>query len=167
MSSQMNSLVIICISFLLLIGTLQAKKTQSWRSFWIELVAIAIFSFFLNALFGFPFPSGTTAKGPNEDLIFSFVLYICMLAGMLSHYLYRHLARPQNRRLKWDWGLFLAPVFASPIVFIPLLAAFQGAGSDFRQMTAQRFMIFFVAFQNGFFWKEFFDHKRKSESINP
>jgi hypothetical protein len=86
-----------------------------------------------------------------------------MLLGMLSQFLYRRFERPQRLRPTWDWGMFIAPVFASPIVFIPLLAAFQNANIDLKDLTAPRLMIFFVAYQNGFFWKEFFDRKQREE----
>jgi hypothetical protein len=164
MSPEMNGLVIACMAYLIVIAISQARRTRGWRSLWLELAALVLFAIFLNVLLGFPFPSGATAKGPNKDLIVASALYICMVAGMLSQYLYRHLERPRTRRLKWDWGLFLAPVFASPIIFIPLLAAFQNNGLDFNSMAVPRLMIFFVAFQNGFFWKEFFDQKRKDEA---
>jgi hypothetical protein len=53
------------------------------------------------------------------------------------------------------------------MVFIPLLAAVQGADLRLEELTAPRMMIFFVAFQNGFFWKNFFDQKQKTERAQP
>ena len=55
---------------------------------------------------------------------------------------------------------FLMPVFASPIVFIPLLTLTSelGAGGAF---TRARVMVYLVAFQNGFFWKVFFEQQQK------
>ena len=164
MSWEMTALLGLSLAGLLLASGLRARKTGDWRPFLLESSALAIFAILLNILFGFPFPqTGVVAKGPGEDLMLAAALYLCMLLGMFSQYLYRRLERPKRRRLKWDWGLFVAPVFASPIVFIPLLAAFQEAGIDLKRLTAPRLMIFFVAFQNGFFWKEFFDRKQKEE----
>ena len=60
--------------------------------------------------------------------------------------------------------MFIAPVFASPIVFIPLLTAFQNANVDLNRLTVPKLLIFFVAYQNGFFWKEFFDLKQREEA---
>ena len=164
MSKEMSSLIALSLAGLLLAYGLWVRKTGEWRPFWLESGALAIFAIVLNILFGFPFPqTGVVAKGPGEDLMLAAALYLCMLLGMFSQYLYRRLEKPKRRRLKWDWGLFVAPVFASPIVFIPLLAAFQDAGIDLKRLTSPRLMIFFVAFQNGFFWKEFFDSKQKEE----
>jgi hypothetical protein len=67
--------------------------------------------------------------------------------------------------VKFDFGMFVAPVFASPIVFIPLLAALQNtpAITGTQGFSAVNLMVFFVAFENGFFWKEYFDHRRKAK----
>ena len=56
-------------------------------------------------------------------------------------------------------------MFAAPIILIPLLAAFQGADIDLAKLTTPRIMMFCVAFQNGFFWKEFFDRKQKEVEV--
>lgn len=149
---------------LLLGSAISAKRTGSWRSFWFEVAGLAVFAALLNRLFGFPFSSGVVAKGPGQDLVLASALYICMLLGMFAQYAYDIFEKPLKRRLKWDWGLFWRPFFASPIVFIPLLTAFQGAGVDLRSLTVPRLMIFCVAFQNGFFWRQFFDRKQREEN---
>jgi hypothetical protein len=84
-----------------------------------------------------------------------------MLLGMGAQFLYRHFEQPQRKRRKFDWGVFLAPVSASPIVFLPLLASFQNSEVDLSKLDVPRLMIFFVAFQNGFFWKEHFDQRQR------
>jgi hypothetical protein len=53
------------------------------------------------------------------------------------------------------------PVLASPIVFIPLLASLQNADPDLSRIDVPGFMIFVVAFENGFFWKEYFDNRKR------
>jgi|WetSurMetagenome_2_1015567.scaffolds.fasta_scaffold495386_1 hypothetical protein len=164
MSKELTGLLIISVVGLLLAVGLRAQRTREWGSFLLGAGALSVFGIFLYLLFGFPVPqTGVLAKGPGDDLTLAAALYVCMLCGMFSQYLYRLLERPRSTRPKWDWGLFLAPIFASPIVFIPLFAAFQGAGIDLKQLTTPRLMVFFVAFQNGFFWKEFFDRKRRQE----
>jgi hypothetical protein len=102
------------------------------------------------------------AKGaqPNE-LSFIIILYVCMLLGIVCHYFYGLLMKPKGERQRFDVGVLLAPVFASPIVFVPLLAAFQEAEIDLANLTIPKFMVFFVAFQNGFFWKEVVENHRK------
>ena len=83
---------------------------------------------------------------------------------MTCHYLYTLLSMPKNQRRSFDFASFIAPVFASPIVFIPLLASFQNADVDLTNLTLPKFMVFFVAFENGFFWKELVDNRRKELS---
>ena len=66
-----------------------------------------------------------------------------------------------SERQPFNIGRFLAPVFASPIVFIPLLGAFQSMDIDITNLTLPKIMVFFVAFENGFFWKEVVDNHQK------
>jgi len=150
------------ISFigLALIFTVRGYKTGEWRLTAFALSAIVVFAFFLNRIFGYPFSPTVVAKGPRNDLILAAALYICMVAGMLCQFLYRRFGLPQGKRGDWDLGLFLAPLFASPVVFIPLLAAFSNADIRLENLSVPRLMVFLVAFQNGFFWKDFFDHIR-------
>ena len=153
-------LIVISMAGLLLASGDWARRTGEWRVLVALAIGIAAFILFLNRLFGFP-QTSVTAMGLQEDLTLWAALYVCMILGMFAQYAYRRFDRPQRNRPKWDWGLFIAPVFASPIVFMPLATSCISAGLDLRSLTAARFMIFFVAFQNGFFWKEFFDLKRK------
>jgi cytochrome bd-type quinol oxidase subunit 2 len=162
MPLELTAVVGISLAVLVVLLALSARDTGRWRGFALELAAIVVFAVFLNRLFDFPFSPPITAKGP-DDFVLAGALFICMLFGMVSQFLYRRLEKPQRLRPNWDWGLFIAPVFASPIVFIPLLAAFQNANIDLKDLTAPRLMIFFVAYQNGFFWKEFFDRKQREE----
>jgi hypothetical protein len=43
------------------------------------------------------------------------------------------------------------------------MVAFQEAKIDMTQFTASKMMIFLVAFQNGFFWEEYFYNLRKEK----
>jgi hypothetical protein len=104
-------------------------------------------------------PKGVDSSGKA----FVIILYICMLVGMGFHSLYVRLMKPAPTRQPFDFGTFIAPVFASPIVFIPLLGAFQNADVDLASLTLPKYMIFFVAFQNGFFWKEIVDNRNKAK----
>ena len=65
-------------------------------------------------------PGATQAKGTTEDVVSVVLCYLSMLGGMLAEYGYAQAERGE-RRLKFDVMSFLMPVFASPIVFIPLL----------------------------------------------
>ena len=131
----------------------------NWRRFWFQAAALALAAVVVYGLF---WSRGVTqAKG--DQPAFAFVLYLCMVLGMLAHAAYVRFEQPKAQRPPFDWGAFLAPLFASPIVFIPLLAALQNANVDLEHLTAPRLMVFFVAFENGFFWKEYFDHRRQNK----
>ena len=136
------------------------------RSFAMQLLALAVFVVFLNRVFGFPTPKATIAKSASSDIAFGTALFIFMVLGMFAQFLYRYFSNPRTKREAFDWGLFIAPLFASPIIFIPLLAAMQNAEVDLTQLTAPRMMIFLVAFQNGFFWKEFFDKRQRELTVH-
>jgi len=147
------------IGFLAILG-FQAWRDNSWKAFLFEFGGLAAFTLLLNALFGFPFPQTLAGKGATQEWVLAIALYGCMVAGMFSQYIYRVLEKQQPI---FTWRGFVAPLFASPIVFIPLLASFEGTGIDVRNTPSPRLMIFLVAFQNGFFWKEYFDSRRKGK----
>lgn len=147
--------------FVLLIITF--IKHRSWKRFIAALVIIFVCIIFLNHFFFAR--EYITAKGKGDnDIYVVIVLYLFMLLGMLAQYLYNRFEQPLQQRPKFDFGTFIAPVFASPIVFIPLLAALQNADIDLQNLTTVKAMTFFVAFENGFFWKEYFDHRQKQKS---
>jgi uncharacterized membrane protein YkvI len=113
------------------------------------------------------FESDTDVRPKGEQLIqwpFVIILYICMLMGMALSYLYNLFSAPKKSRQPFDVGNFLAPFFASPIVFIPLLSAFQDSGVDLSNLTEPKLMIFLIGIQNGFFWKEFFKNRHKGQA---
>lgn len=152
-------ITLVSVVGLLAVLLLGAGRSGNWRLFVFQAVGVAAFVGLLYWLFP---PRGyLIAKGTSQDLLFVAALYTCMAAGMIAQFLHRHFERPKRQRRKFDWGVFVAPVFASPIIFIPLLAAMQDAQVDLERITTARLMIFFVAFQNGFFWKEYFDHRRR------
>jgi len=161
MSTFMMVLTLVSLAGLLVISVYRFTKLKNRRRFIIQLLIISIC---LGALYFFwwsPKPTGKITETSN--VYFVIVLYLFMLLGMLAQYVYTRFTQPKQEREKFDWGLFIAPVFASPIVFIPLLAALQNAEVDLQHLTTTRMMVFFVAFENGFFWKEYFDHRRKEK----
>jgi hypothetical protein len=162
MDPRLNLILLICVIGVIAISARFSIRTGQWRPFWLGLLALSAFVIFLNRLFGFPFPSPIVGKG-EHDLLFTGAMCLCMIAGMFAQYLFRYFERPARRRLKWDWGCFVAPVFASPIIFIPLATAFQNVDIDLTKpdLKLPQLMVFFVAFENGFFWKEYYELKRK------
>lgn len=163
MSAAMT--LILVVSFVGLVAIIVTRFSQHRRAGRLaaQLAAVGIIALFLHLTLGFPRPSGAVARGGSEtnELPLILVLFASMLAGMLAHWLYGWLETPKRDRPSFDLGLFIAPVLASPIVFIPLLAALQNADLDLSRFDVPRFMLFLVAFENGFFWKEYFDNRRK------
>ena len=159
MSSLMVWLTGISLLGLLVISIYLLIRSKKIIRFILQLLM-------LGAAFGFLYhyfytPSGTTARGGDElNIYFVIVLYGFMLLGMLAHFAYNRFSQPARQRKKFDFGLFIAPVFASPIIFLPLLSAMQNAEIDLTNLTTPKLMVFLVAFENGFFWKEYFDNRR-------
>jgi hypothetical protein len=162
MTLPLTLMLALAMLTLVALGAVRAYSVKAWKPFLFEAAGLALFSLFLHWLFGFPVPVQAEAKGPEDEWKLVVVLFISMMLGMLAQAFYEHfsLARSVRVRKPIDWGLLFAPVCASPIVFIPLLVALQNANIDLRTLTVPRMMIFLVAFQNGFFWKEHFDRKR-------
>jgi hypothetical protein len=109
------------------------------------------------------FPPGFTpplARGEDHKGPIVFLLYLAMLAGMLAHFAYGYLDLPKRSRRKFDLGNFLAPILVSPIVFIPLASIFESSGPS--PVSSSRLMLLLVAFENGFFWREFFANRQKA-----
>jgi len=145
---------------LLILSILGFKKNRSLRWLVIALVILAT----CGAAYYLIFQGGVSvsSKGAQpHELSFILILYVCMLLGIMCHYFYGLLMSPKGSRPPFDLGLFLAPIFASPIIFVPLLGAFQNAEIDLANLTIPKFMVFFVAFENGFFWKEVVENHRK------
>jgi len=163
MNYEQNLLLAISLVGFLAVAVWTAMRSGQWRKFLFLVMSVFLFGLVLHQIFGFPKPgSDVTAKGSGErPLAVTAALYLCMVAGMLAQYLYANLMLAKRSRKKWDWGNFLGPVLASPIVFIPLQGALLGAGVDLSAQVQPRIMLFLVAFENGFFWRDFFDRQRR------
>ena len=152
----------VSLAGLLAISIYKFLKSKNRRIFIVHILVIMSCFWFLYQFFYTP-ETVTARSGSANEVYWVIVLYLFMLLGMLAQFLYTRFEKPQEKRQKFDLGLFVAPVFASPIIFIPLLAALQNANIDFKELTAAKLMVFFVAFENGFFWKEYFDNRRKTK----
>jgi peptidoglycan/LPS O-acetylase OafA/YrhL len=156
----MVHLTLVSFCGLLILIIFYFAKNRRWQQSLLQLMLLAI-AFLLIYIF-FIAPKQATGRGDSsQDLYFVIVLYLFMLLGMLAQYIYARLEQPKAVRPKFDLGIFLAPIFTSPIIFIPLLSAMQNANIDLHNLTTPRLMVFLVAFENGFFWKELFDHRRR------
>ncbi|UCE07487.1 MAG: hypothetical protein JSW07_05480 [bacterium] len=160
MSSLMIILTSISLVVLLAIAIYYFIQTKNIRRFILQLIIIGLVFAFLYLLFCTPASPAARGNG-GDDSYFVIVLYFFMILGMLAQYTYARFSQPKRYRKKFEFGLFIALVFASPIIFIPLLSALQNANIDLLQLTIVKMMVFFVAFENGFFWKEYFDNRRK------
>ncbi len=152
MSPLLTVIVAAALFGLIALSVFVFIKQRSLRPFLLQIVLLAGLAFLLHQFFGFPTPrlaSVSKSLGSDELPIIG-VLFACMLIGMLAHWLYVWLETPQGTRPPFDLGPFIAPILASPIVFVPLLASLQNADLDLSQFDIPRFMVFLVAFENGF-----------------
>ena len=101
-----------------------------------------------------PAPSAT--RGADEIASVAFC-YVCMVLGMMAEYGY---SKAEHGEFKFELMPFLMPIFASPIVFIPLLSLMTEEAMAGGAFTRAKVMVYLVAFQNGFFWKSFFEQRR-------
>jgi hypothetical protein len=99
------------------------------------------------------------AKGPVHEVIAVGCCYLSMLLGMVAQYCYRQ-AEGGADKLTFKPMEFMMPIFASPIVFIPLLTITTDVSLS-GAFTKSKLMVYLVAFQNGFFWKSFFEERRQ------
>jgi len=111
-------------------------------------------------------PSRVNSRGPVEEVASVVFCYVCMVLGMMAEYGYAQAERGR-KKLKFELLPFLMPVFASPIVFIPLLTLITDQSFSGGAFTRAKLMVYFVAFQNGFFWKSFFEQRRLAPSTAP
>lgn len=111
------------------------------------------------------FPTAIGSRGDAETAALV-VSYVAMVLGMAAHYVYAK-AEAGETTLRIEWMPFLMPILASPIVFIPLVTIAGEVGTDGSLFSRARLMVYLVAFQNGFFWKHFFDQRRHAISTPP
>ena len=166
MSPLMTAIVAVAFVGLIALSFFTLARHGRPRPFLFSIAVLGGLALILHRLFGFPAaqPISASKSLGSNDLPIIGVLFACMLLGMLAHWLYVWLEIPKLKRPTFDFGLFIAPVLASPIIFVPLLASLQNANLDLSRLDTPGFMAFMVAFENGFFWKEYFDN-RKSKAV--
>ena len=150
------------LGFLCLVLSWSIQR-RNVRPFIWALITIAIVLGMLTStgLIPLPWKEDLTSRGESQRFLIV-ILYGAMIVGMIAHYLFFHLSRSKKRRRKIDWGNLLAPVLVSPIIFLPLAAVFDSVESYPTTADASRLMLFLVAFENGFFWREFFENRKKA-----
>ena len=164
MTPWMTTIVAIALLGLAALSVHRFARERRAGPLLLFLTALAGLAWLLRRLFGFPVAHPITAAkstAPSELPVIG-ALFACVILGMLAHCLYVWLETPQRTRPKFDLGLFLAPMLASPVIFVPLLASQQNTELSLAQLDVPHFMVFLVAFENGFFWKEYFDNRRQN-----
>ncbi len=141
MTTLMLILTVVSLAGLLLFAVFRYLRDRNLRFFLFLLCGIGLAAALLYAFFYQPVQ--VTPKGDGKETAFVIVLYICMLLGMFSNFLYARFTKEKDKREKFDFGTFIAPVFASPVVFIPLLTGrekcvqpslfFTGKSGDVRK----------------------------------
>ena len=106
-----------------------------------------------------PLPFEMRDGDGNQDVAAVAICYIAMLLGMMAEYVYAQ-GEKGEQRLTFTPMTFVMPILASPIVFIPLLTIAGDINAP-GILSRAKLMVYFVAFQNGFFWKSFFEQRRR------
>ena len=133
-----------------------ALRTRRPRVIVLTLLIVAVSAWIVYS--AAPATAGTRGDGDTATLIIS---YVAMILGMTAHTLYAE-AEKARKRLRFRWLPFLMPILASPIVFIPLVSIAGEVPAVGGAFTQAKVMVYLVAFQNGFFWKHFFDQRMQA-----
>jgi hypothetical protein len=81
-----------------------------------------------------------------------------MVAGMFSQYLYDWFTKAAEDKTPFNWRSFLAPALVSPIIFVPLCGTLDSG----EHAQKRALMLVLVAFENGFFFKNYFEERAKA-----
>lgn len=165
MSVLLTLLVTASILGILIIAINFGIKSKKWKTVIFVISILLLTIVILKIGFNFPsFKNELTARGKEENEVYYLLtLYFFMVVGMVCQHFYQRFSKPKEQRMKYpfDWGAIIAPICASPIIFIPLFAALQNAQVDLHGFSQSSIMIYFVAFENGFLWKEAMAQKLK------
>ena len=108
-------------------------------------------------------PAPFETRGDDTQQIAAVAIcYIAMLLGMMAEYVYAQAEKGQQK-LTFAPMTFVMPILASPIVFIPLLTIAAEVNAP-GILSQAKLMVYLVAFQNGFFWKSFFEQRRRQNA---
>jgi hypothetical protein len=136
--------------FVLLI-IIELVSSRSVKKFVVQGIILLVVIMVLNFSTGFPKPK--IAFGGISPILAIGIMFVCTIIGIAGHYFY-------YMKKNFDWMTFIKPIILSPIVLLPLIGSVQGmSGIEPVQMIS--FGI--LAFQNGFFWKEVFEHEKRQK----
>jgi hypothetical protein len=157
----LNSLLLVSGAASAIVLIYLAVRTRRPRVMILTLLVVSLSTWIVYSVS--PAMTGTrSTDNGNATLIIS---YVAMVLGMTGHYVYVQAERGA-KRLQFNWLSFVMPILASPIVFIPLVSLAGEVPAVGGAFTHAKVMVYLVAFQNGFFWRHFFD-QQKPESAAP
>lgn len=140
-----------------LFAVVQYRRDLRLTKLIVQIAAVALI--FAAVVYFLGLPGDIVAKGPAEDqqfLVAVSAIYVFIVLGMLAEGFYNWLDKPKaKRRRQFDWGATLKPIFVSPILLIPTMAAFQNAHIDLMKLDFPRLMILLTAFEKGFLWRHY------------
>lgn len=148
-------IVIASLSAFLAVSIYWFFRDREVLKFVFRLLGVATVCLILHAVFGFPFVAQAKGGTDWQDVYPIAGLYCAMILGMLAQYLHAHFSRPARTKREFDFGAFIAPIFLSPIVFIPLFETLKTG----QQSARASVMTLLIAFENGFFFKNYMDQR--------
>jgi hypothetical protein len=152
----LNSLLLTSGAASAIVLLVLALRTRRPRVVTLTLLVVAVSAWIVYTVS----PASTVTRGDESNGATLIISYVAMVLGMTAHYVYVQAERGA-RKLKFNWLSFVMPILASPIVFIPLVSLAGEVPSVGGAFTHAKLMVYLVAFQNGFFWKYFFDQRRQ------
>lgn len=171
MSAVEYRIIVVALAGLLVVAVHRGITTRRWVRLGIHLLFLGGVALLLRVPLPFTTAWGLATKGREDEpdqLIRVVALVACFLSmifGMAAQYFYAQCAAGR-RRMKFDLTSFVVPFFLSPIVFTPLLGVMDAALSS-QALSSQTLMLYFVAFQNGFMWKDVIEKRRHGEQPSP
>jgi len=160
----MFSLLLLSLVGLLIVSIRHTRESHNFRLLTVHVGVLCTFSLLFWLFFQRLGVITASSESHGNEAFLMIILYVFMFLGMFAHAGYKRFIQPQTPKLRFDLGLFLAPIFASSLVFIPLLASLRNDASFLDGMTTMKMMVFFVTFENGFFWKEYFDNRKMEKA---
>ena len=137
-------------------GVVRARPRRLARAVGLTVLSVAVLRYAL--------VEPVEAKGTAHETLAIAFCYAAMLLGMVAQYAYQ---QAETRDFRFDPAAFFMPIFASPIVFVPLLTVI-GEVNTSGALATSKLMVYLIAFQNGFFWRGFFaDRSRPSAGYAP
>jgi hypothetical protein len=148
MSPLITYLLLLFIGLYVVILIADTVVFHRYRSAILQLALIGVLIGVLHATTDFPAVS--QAFGGSSPLIAILVMFLGTVFGIIANAVFQS-SKTVN------WRSLLKSLVLSPIVLLPLLGAVErSAHIDTLHVVS----LAFLAFQNGFFWRQVLDHAR-------